>query len=238
MPPPNGIHSYVPGLRPCQRSGPEGERVAGRGPRGGGASRMLIATGLSAAHVVVAELPRHRHPAADDRDHRARAHRLADHAPRPPRRRSSSPSGPPRAGARRRSGARTSRSQAHASELAVVSWPASTSVSSSSRSSRSVSASPSSVRACSSSERMSRRSSRSAASRRRARSPRRSAGRAASSAALVAPDGLVAADVHELAELGRPARGRGGDQALHGLAQRSAPACRARAGPRSRRSRT
>ena len=56
------------------------------------------------------------------------------------------------------SGLRTSRSQAQASELAVVSWPARTRASSSSRSSLSVSASPSSVRACSSSERMSRRS--------------------------------------------------------------------------------
>ena len=57
---------------------------------------------------------------------------------------------------RRHAGVRTSRSQVQASEFAVVSKPASTSVSSSSRSSWSVSGSPSSVRARISSEMMSR----------------------------------------------------------------------------------
>ncbi len=68
----------------------------------------------------------------------------------------------------RASGQRTSRSHVQASWFAVVSWPASTSVSSSSRSSRSVSASPSSVRARISSDMMSVRSSRSVARRRSA----------------------------------------------------------------------
>ena len=63
-------------------------------------------------------------------------------------------------------GVRTSRSNVHASELAVVSCPASTSVSSSSRSSWSVSGVPSSSVVRSSIDRMSVRSARSGASRR------------------------------------------------------------------------
>ena len=39
---------------------------------------MLISTGAAGGHRVLAELPRHRHAPADDRDHRARAHRLVD----------------------------------------------------------------------------------------------------------------------------------------------------------------
>ena len=59
------------------------------------------------------------------------------------------------------SGWRTSRSIAQASDVAVVSWPASSNVISSSRSSSSLIDEPSSWRACSSSDRMSSRSSRS-----------------------------------------------------------------------------
>ena len=83
---------------------------------------------------------------------------------------SSAPSSSRTAAVRRSSasGQRTSRSHVQASWFAVVSWPASTSVSSSSRSSRSVSASPSSVRARISSDMMSVRSSRSVARRRSA----------------------------------------------------------------------
>ena len=70
---------------------------------------------------------------------------------------------PPRSGARAPPGGASRRSIAHASPVAVVSWPATSSVSSSSRSSSSLIGSPSSSRASSSSERMSSRSARSAA---------------------------------------------------------------------------
>ena len=101
-------------------------------------------TGGVGRDAVLAEPPGHHHAAADHRDHRPRAHRLDDRRLDlllGARRRS----GPRSRSASWASGVRTSRSQAQASELAVVSWPARTSVSSSSRSSLSVSASPSSV---------------------------------------------------------------------------------------------
>ena len=93
---------------------------------------MLI--GAPRGHDVLAEPPGHRDAAADDRDHRTAAHPLDD------RRLDvlvgvDRPSAPRRAGARTPSGLRSRRSHVQASELAVVSKPASTSVSSSSRSS-------------------------------------------------------------------------------------------------------
>ena len=79
----------------------------------------------------------------------------------------------------RTAGFRSSSSNAHASPVAVVSWPATSSVTSSSRSSLSVIASPSSSRASSSIENTSSRSARSGASRRRAISSKISSSTAA-----------------------------------------------------------
>ena len=96
--------------------------------------------------------------AAGERDHRAQAQRLGDRRPQVvvlARRRAS------RAGAAARSGWRSSRSKVQASAVAVVSWPASSSVISWSRSSVSLIAPPSSNAASISIERMSSRSSRS-----------------------------------------------------------------------------
>ena len=59
--------------RACGRRSARAGRRTGRGrrPRGGARSRMLISTGVSGRDAVLAELPRHGHAAADDRDHRA-----------------------------------------------------------------------------------------------------------------------------------------------------------------------
>ena len=146
-----------------------------------------------------------------------------------------SPSAPSRAAARGRPGCAAGAPSVQASELAVVSCPARTRVSSSSRISSSVSSSPSSVFASSSSERMSRRSSRSA-ERRRGCDHRVHPAVDQRAAEAGEADRLVAAHVHQLGDLG-DRLGRDVDEALDHRPQPLLGRARRRARPRCRRSR-
>ena len=103
MPPPNGIHVYVPGLRPSEALGPERERlgvdVVAMVHQGDGHEHRRLGR-----DAEVAELPRHADAAADDRDDRAARACPRGSSPRRSRRR--------RLRARRRAGGRRPRASA------------------------------------------------------------------------------------------------------------------------------